>query len=113
MTANTAPQRPALVVGETRNFAVSFADQLDTDESLTGTPTVAEETTSDLTLANKAVNTSALTIEHETVAIGAAVQFKVSGQLIATGVYTIKITCSTDATPAQTLIGYVTFTVES
>lgn len=121
MAQNTAPERPVLVPGETRNFAVSFGDVVDSGELLTGTPTVAEETTSDLTIANKAVNTAALTINGKSVAIGQAVQFKVSGQLatgtvrgdesIATGNYEIKITVSTDATPAQTLIKYVQFDV--
>ena len=121
MPMNTAPERPVLVPGETRNFAVSFAGELDSGEVLTGTPTVAEQTTSDLTIENKAVNTAALTINGKTVAIGNAVQFKVSAQLaagseredesVATGTYKIKITVGTDATPAQTLIGFADFDV--
>lgn len=115
MGQNTGPERPVLVPGETRNFATSFADELDSGESLTGTPTVEEQTTSDLTIENKAVNTVALTINGKTVAVGAAVQCKVSGQQAAgsaaTGSYTIKITVGTDATPPQTLIGFVHFDV--
>ena len=108
---NTAPQRATLVEGETRNFAVSFADELDTSEALTGTPTVAELTSSDLTIANEAVSTAVLTINNTSVAVGEAVQFTVSGQLAATARYRVRITCATDATPAQTLIGYVEFDV--
>lgn len=109
MPANTAPQKPTIAVGEIRNVAVSFADVLDSGELLTGTPTVVEVTTTDLTLSSKAVNTAALTINGESVAIGKAVQFRVSGQLVANSPYTIKITVSTDASPAQTLVKYVTF----
>lgn len=95
-------------VGATRLGACSFVGQLDSGELLTGTPTVAEETTSDLTLANKAVNTAELTLNQATVAIGQAVQFSVSGQLRANSPYTITITVGTDASPAQTLVGKVT-----
>jgi len=111
MGDNTAPQRPVAVPGETRNFAVSFANVLDSGESLTGTPTVAEQTSSDLSIANKVVSTAVLTINNKSVAVGAAVQFKVTGQLTTRSPYTIKITVSTDATPAQTLIGFVVFPV--
>lgn len=109
----TAYQRPVLVVGETRNVAVDFQDVLDSGELLTGTPTVAEVTTTDLTIASKAINTAALTIDGRAVAIGEAVQFKVSGQLAANSPYTIKITVSTTASPAQTLVRYVVFEVET
>lgn len=111
--ANTAPQQPTLAVGETRLFSVSFAGKLSTSETLTGTPTVTEQTTSDLTIANKAVSTTALTIDGETVAIGEAVQFTVAGQLAANSPYTVAITCGTTSTPAQTLKGYVTFLVDT
>jgi hypothetical protein len=66
-----------------------------------------------LTISNAAVNTAALTINDITVAIGDAVQFKVLGQAVANSPYTLKITVSTDSTPAQTKIGYVTFGVEA
>ena len=108
MGQNTAPQRHQIAVGEVRNHAVSFADVLDAGELLTGTPTVAEQTTSDLTISNEAVSTSALTINHNTVPAYEAVQFSVSDQKAATA-YKIKITVSTDATPAQTLVKYVEF----
>ena len=110
MGAIVADQMPSFAVGDTRNGAVSFADQLDSGEVLTGTPTVEEQTTSVLTIANKAVSTAEKTINGETVAIGEAVQFTVSGQT--SGTYTLKITATTDSTPAQTLVRYVRFQVE-
>ena len=112
MAENTAKERLTAVVGETRLFSVSFDGKLDSGELLTGTPTVVEVTTSDLTISNKAVNVAALSINHETVAIGKAVQFKVSGQLAASSPYTILITCGTDSDPAQTVKGRVVFKVE-
>lgn len=108
--SGTAKQRPIMVSGETRNGKVSFVDLLDSGESLTGTPTVVEVTTSELTISNAAVNTAEETINGETVAIGKAVLFKVtdggSGDL---ATYTLRITVSTDATPAQTFERYVRF----
>jgi len=111
---STAPQRNTMAVGATRNFAVSFADKLDTGELLTGTPTIVDNSPSSpevLTITNKAVSVAELTINGATVPIGEAVQFSLSGQ--ASGVsYTIKITVSTDATPAQVLVDYVIFDTE-
>lgn len=106
MTSNTAPQKPTVAPGEVRNFAVSFANVLDSGELLAGTPTVEEETTTDLTIASNVVSTAALTINGSSVAAGAAVQFKASGFVDGTS-YRIKITVATDATPAQTLVKWV------
>jgi hypothetical protein len=104
-----ADQIPAFAVGDTRNGAISFAGQLDSGEALTGTPTVVELTTTDLTISGVAVSTTALTINGETVAIGEAVQFKVVGMTAAN--YRLKVTATTDSTPAQTLVRYVRFQV--
>ena len=113
MGANQALERPTVVVGEVRLFSVSFDNKLDSGESLSGTPTVAEVSTSDLTIANAAVNTAALTVNNKSVAIGKAVQFKASGWTVANSPYTIRITCGTDSTPAQTVKGDVVFDVEA
>lgn len=92
----------SMVQGETRNVSHSFAGRLDDGELLTGTPLVVEVTTSILTLTNKVVSTAILTINKISVPVGEAVQFKVVAS--ATGTYTVKITATTDASPAQTLI---------
>lgn len=86
---------------EVRNCAVSFENVLDSGELLTGTPTVSA-TPSGLTFASIKVNTVALTINGATVAIGKAVQFKVTGGSSDVK-YQIEASCGTDATPAQTL----------
>ncbi len=113
MSDKTAPERPLAIVGETNTHSVSFVGLLDSGELLTGTPVVVEQTTTDLTITNKVVNTAALTINDISVAVGMAVQFKVVGHLVANTPYTVKITASTDATPAQTKVRYVKFKVEA
>jgi hypothetical protein len=100
-----ANQRGEMSAGAARNVAIDYTSELaKTGELLTGTPTITEVTTSDLTLSNKAVSTASLTILGETVAIGKAVQFKVSAGSGLLGQYTVRITVSTDATPAQTFV---------
>lgn len=93
-------------VGETETVAVNYTAHLDSGESLTGTPTVAEQTTTDLTISNKAVNTATYTEADtgNTVAVGAAVRFSVAGGTVANSPYTIRVTVSTDATPARTFV---------
>lgn len=105
-----APEQQTKTVSEVRNVAVSFVGKLDSGELLTGTPTTAEVTTTDLTFSNQAVNTAALTINDKTVPIGMAVQFKVIGG-VALSTYEITVVCGTDATPAQTLYGNVSMAV--
>lgn len=109
MSEKTAPEVPTFAPGEVRNGSVSFANWLDSGETLSGTPTVAEVTTTDLTITNKAVSTAALTINDKSVALGQAVQFTFTGQLATRASYTIQIT--TVSSGSQTMIGYVTFQV--
>ncbi len=91
--------------GATRLVRVNFEYDLDSDTLLTGTPTVVEVTTTDLTLANKKVNTVAYTDTHSgvEVAIGKAVEFTVSGGTAGT-LYRIRVTVSTASSPAETLV---------
>jgi len=96
-----------LQAGETRNVKIDYTDKLDSGELLTGTPTITEVTSSDLTLANKAVSTAQLTINGATVAIGAAVQFNVTGGTAGTE-YKVKIIATSDDSVAQTFTDYVT-----
>jgi len=99
-----ASQRGEMSAGATRNVAIDYTDKLDSGELLTGTPTIVEVTTSDLTLSNKVVSTGALTILGNTVATGAAVQFKVVATSGLLGCYRIRVTVATDATVAQTFV---------
>lgn len=111
MPANTAPERPVITVGETRNVAVSFVGVLDDGELLTGTPIVTEVASSDLTITHQAVNNTARTISGQRVPAGKAVQFRVSGQQASRSSYTIEIKVNTNASPPQTLVKYVKFIV--
>ena len=108
-----AEQIHAKYVGETCNIAVGFIDVLDDGELLTGTPTVAEVSAPSpgLAFASAAVNTTAKTIDGISHAIGQAVVCSVSGGTA--GARQIKITCSTDATPAQTRIKVIDLIVEA
>lgn len=108
-------------VGSTRTPRLSYDEILEkkapdgtgTNELLTGTPTVVEVTTTDLTIDNKAVSTTSLDIRNETIITGRALTFRVSGHLVANAPYTIKITVSTDATPAQTFVKELIIDVEA
>ena len=104
-------QKPVISEGDTDMIAVDFTDYLDSGELLTGTPTAVEQTSSDLTIGNVAVSTGSLSILGETVVTGAAVQASVSGQLAATGSYTIRVTATTDASVARTVVVDATFGV--
>lgn len=97
---------PKISVGDTDTVSVDLQDYLDSGETFTGTPTVVEITTTDLTLSNKTVNAAAITIQGRAVGIGAAIQFKVSGQL-AGRTYKIQVTGTTTA--SRTLTFYVQF----
>jgi hypothetical protein len=98
-------------VGAVRLCKVSFKGQLESSELLNGTTggatlTVAEVTTTDLTIGGAIFNASTITIDDDTAVLaGQAVTFSVTGQLEANSPYTIKITCTTDA--SQTLVAYV------
>ncbi len=107
----TAKQIPCTSPNEVRLVAVDFQGKLDSGELLTGTPVVTEVSTSDLTLANKAISTGALTIDGITVAIAEAVQFSVTGGTVANSPYTIKVSIGTDSTPAQTLLALLKLAV--
>ena len=73
---------------------------------MTGTPTIVEVGTSDLTLASKTVNTATYVEAYtgNTVAIGSAVGCSVLGGTAANSPYMIQVTVSTDAAVARTFV---------
>ena len=89
---------------EVRNAAISYVGKLDTDELLTGTPTVTA--TTGVTIASASRNSTTMTIDGASVLANQAVTFRVSGGTAGSS-YTITSTCGTDATLAQTLIATV------
>ena len=108
---HTAIEVPTKTKSEVLNAAVSFSVKLADGEKLTGTPTVVEVTTSDLTLSSKVVSTSELDISGVPTPIGEAVQFSVSGGVVGQ-LYAINVSCATDSIPPQTIHGKVTFNLE-
>ena len=112
MAISTAPDRHAVVVGETRTAHVAYTALLNSGESLTGTPTIVEDGSSDLTITNKAVTTAVQSIDGVDVPAGEAVGFSFSGQSASTE-YTVKITVGTDASPAQTFVRRVVIPAEA
>lgn len=100
---------PRISEGDVELFAIDYTAWLDGDEVLTGTPTVTEVTTTDLTLSSKQVNTAAITVQDEIVAIGKAVQFKVADQTASTADYIIEVTVSTDS--GRTILRRLKFNV--
>jgi len=103
--------RPVVSAGDTDIPAINGTPYLDDSELFTGTPTITEAgkvasydadgdptytASSDLTITNKTVNAAALVIKGKTVAIGKAVQCKVSGQL-AGYTYGLRVSVATDA----------------
>lgn len=89
---------------EVRNAAISFVGKLDTDELLTGTPTVTA--TTGITIASASRNSTTMTIDGGTALASQAVTFRVSGGTAGSR-YTITATCGTDAALPQTLIATV------
>jgi len=90
---------------EVRHVAVDMSEKLDAGETLTGTPTVTSG--SNQTITNKALSTTELTINGETVAAGLAVQFTLDAT--AKSVDTVYIQCGTSA--GQTVDGEITVSV--
>ena len=88
---------------EVRTFTVSMTEKLASGELLTGTPTVTEVGSSDLTISGEALNTEETVIAGGLSLVSEAVVFTVSGG-VAGRTYRIQITVGTDADTPQTLI---------
>lgn len=91
---------------ETRRTVAAFDNALVDGVTLTGTPTVNEQTTSDLTIADVALNSAAVTVYRDGVAVSVAanlaVVFSITGGT-AGKPYTVRVTATTTGTPAETL----------
>ena len=92
--------------GATDTGIVSFDRWLDSGE-LVASVTVTEVTSTDLTITNKAVTTAAQIVNGKSIATGRAASFSLSGQSASasnadgTGVYRLRVTPTTDSTPAR------------
>ena len=104
MPANTAPERPSVPVGSERNERISFKGYLD-DSELVASLTVVEDTTSDLTITGKAINSATMTVgQDEAVLAGQGGVCHVSGMTIANSPYTLNWVATTDASPDPQII---------
>ena len=94
--------------GDVEFAAVNFTGQLDSGETITAVSVVEVDSNHDavsggaLTISSAAANVATLVIEGETVAIGKAAQWTVSGQLNdggpnSDGTYRCKVTVTTSA----------------
>jgi len=92
--------------GEARNISIRFSELLDDGELLTGTPTILELVSSDLTISSKAVSTAIRTINGVSTPIGEAVQCSITGGTAGI-TYEVQIVAATDSTPAQSLYGNI------
>ncbi len=107
-------QSRTISVGDTEYVSVNYTKILADDELLTGTPTVVEVATSDLTLASKAVSTAEYneSITGNVVKVGKAVRFSIAGGTAANSPYLVTVTVTTDATVARTIVRNVEVTFE-
>lgn len=97
-----AKQKPDKHPTEVEVAIIDFGPKLRTGEALTGTPTVTVSP-SGPTLGSPAITGADIEIEGVTVTTGEGVIFTVSGGTDGTD-YDITATCSTDGTPARTLV---------
>ncbi len=74
-----ADQLPRKSPADVEAGACSFTNELRTGELLTGTPTIAEQTTSDLTISNQGKNASEQTIADVVTAANQAATWTCSG----------------------------------
>jgi hypothetical protein len=86
---------------EVRNIIISFSAKLDKDEFLSGTPTVSEIGTTDLTISDETVTVLNHTIGGLAIPSSAGVEFTVSGG-VSREQYTIRV--SVDTSLGQTLV---------
>ena len=105
-------QYPTLPVASIRNPAIDMSPQLAAGELMTGTPTVTESGSSDLTISSVAVSTTTLTILGDSVAAGKAIQWSMSGMVAGTE-YTLIVEGDTDASPTQHLVVRCRFDAEA
>ena len=86
--------------GDIELVLVDCADHLGT-ETISGTPTMTEITTTDLTISSVQATTAALTIKGRSVTAAQAVQALVQG-FVAESTYNLKMTAVTHGSPSRT-----------
>lgn len=94
--AYRCPATRQLSVGSTADtFAADFTDWLASGETISSV-TITEVDTSDLSITNKAANTSEIEVNEQTVAVGKAAQCTIDASSAIRGVtYTLEVTPTT------------------
>ncbi len=95
---------PSISEGDIEALRIFGADYLRDSEVWTGTPTTAEQTSSDLTLGTATLNGSAIVKDGVSHAANTVITVPVQGQLEATGEYAVKVTAATDATRTKNFL---------
>jgi hypothetical protein len=98
---------PVVGVGEVRNFSVSFAELLDSGETVAEITSLTEVGTSDLTLSHIRINTTSVPVGGIMHAPGQVLHFRVSG--MKEGLYKLRCVFQTSSTPPQTLVRTIQF----
>ena len=93
-----------LSIGSVRRCHVDLSHELASTELLSGTPTVVEVGSSQLTITDVTVSTVPETVDGETVAIGKAVLF--TCQCATEGVYVVMVSVQTSSRPTQQVLVY-------
>lgn len=88
---------------ETEMVAIDYTDHLDSDETLSGTPTVTSIGAHTVTVSNVGLNSTAKTILGRSVVANKAVTFRITS-LVAECDYAIKISVGTSSSPARTIV---------
>ena len=97
MTANIAPIRMGVNIGEIINETIDIEGLLKGTELANGTPTVTESR--GLTITNEAVNTTTQVVQGRDVLVGEGIDYTISG--FSSGLYVVDITFDTDASATR------------
>ncbi len=90
------PEIPVIYAAAARTFTWDASSELLGTDTLTGTPTITVSPSAGVTLSNKTVNASIITIDTTSVAIGEGVQWKGTGWTAGT-LYEFSLSCGTVA----------------
>ena len=110
MSCKQSIDEVVLTIGSTRHISHNCTDALASGVTIASVSGVVDDDdTGDLTISNVAANTATYTEQAstDTVAIGKAVQFSVTTSATAAQKYKLKMTYTTSATPADTVVDYV------
>jgi len=111
----TLPQKHSFSIGDTDVVSVDFTKRLDASEVIDSAAVVGVDDDSELSIGSVQVNSAAYDDELQpdargnaaTVAIGKAVQFTLSSSATLETEYTIKVTATSDRSPARVLVRHL------